>query len=256
VGFINVNIPLFNAELDTSFLHNGHPRTTGEFMPVEVFAFTSLNRRCGMFHCMSEMGTLHTRVPIQYLVVRDDNYSTNPLTNYPLDWLQLWDSYGPYVDCIRYEYLKNAAAKIILKNKQYHDATYLMTFDWCYGLLHQTGQSENPGGHKQGHLFYGSGGQLFIQPANRIIWRDGGAWICKELKGNEKWSIFAKQFSCERSGSRWFTSEDNEHFYQFVKNNDEIDKILDDKKLNNNIIKDNISLENEIKKLYEESNKV
>lgn len=251
MGYINVNIPLFNANLDTSFLYNKLPRTTGEFISVEVFSFASIHRRCGMFNCMSEMGTVHTRVPIHYLIHEEDTNNPNVLTNYPLDFLQLWDSYSPYVDCIRYEYLKNSAAKIILKNKQYHDATYLMTFDWCYGPEHQTGQSENPGGHKQGHLFYGVGRQLFIQPANRIIWRDGGAWINKDLTGNEKWEIFTKQFSCEKNGSRWFTVDENDHFYGFSENDDAFNKIVD--KSENNIKMKASSVEEEIKKIYQES---
>jgi hypothetical protein len=217
MAYINVNTPTFAACLDTSFLYNLKPKTTKEYMLVEVFGFTSLNRRCGMFMCMSEMGSLHTRVPIHYLVTGQRADLTD-FTNYPLDWLQLWDSYSPYVDCIRYEYLKNSACQIILKDKTFHNATYLMTFDWCYGPDHQTGQSENPGGHKQGHLLVGEGGQFFIQPGNRIVWRDGGAWISQSLSGHQKWEIFDKDFSCENTGSRWFTKSDHEwgHFYDFV----------------------------------------
>jgi len=95
-----------------------------------------------------------------------------------------------------------------------------MTFDWCYGPEFQTGQSENPGGHKQGHLLVGEGGQLFIQPGNRVVWRDGGAWIGKELDGHQKWRAFSKEFSCEQNGSRWFAGEEELYFYQFEPNKD------------------------------------
>lgn len=225
MGYINVNTPLFAANLDTSFLYNLEPRTTNEYMLVEVFGYASLSRRCGMFMCMSEMGSLHTRVPIHYIVttLKDEIINTPKFTNYPLDWLQLWDSYSPYVDCIRYEYLKNSSCQIILKDKKLHNATYLMTFDWCYGPDHQTGQSENQGSHKQGHLLMGSGGQFFIQPSNRIIWRDGGAWINRPLSGHNNWEIFSKDFSCENTGSRWFIEEKSEwsQYYNFVERDNE-----------------------------------
>jgi hypothetical protein len=213
--FINSDIPIFNAFLDTGFLYNKPLRETGGFIPVEVFGFTSLNRRCGLFSAMSEMGTIHTRVPIHYLSSRDTD-----LTDFPLDWLQLWDSFSPYLSCHKYEYLKNSACKVLLKNRVWHNAKYLFTLDWAQGESFQTGQSENAGGHKQGHVLVGEGGQYFIQPGNRIVWRDGGAWIGKELKGHEKWQAFPKEFSCEGSGSRWFAGEEELYFYQFEKNND------------------------------------
>lgn len=217
MAYINTDIPLFSAYLDTSFLYDKESRSINEFMPVEVFGFTSLNRRCGLFSVMSEMGTIHTRVPLHYLT-RTNNQ--NLLTNYPLDWLELWDCFGPYFTCHRYEYLKNSACKILLKDKKWHNASYLMTFDWCYGPDFQTGQSENPGGHKQAHLLVGEGGQFFLQPGNRVVWRDGGAWIGKNLSGHEKWKAFSKEFSCEKNGSRWFAGEEELYFYQFELNND------------------------------------
>jgi hypothetical protein len=164
---------------------------------------------------MSEMGTIHTRVPIHYLSYRDTD-----LTDFPLDWLQLWDSFSPYFSCNKYEYLKNSACKVLLKNRIWHNSKYLFTLDWAQGESFQTGQSENAGGHKQGHVLVGEGGQYFIQPGNRVVWRDGGAWIGKELKGHEKWQAFSKEFSCEGSGSRWFAGEEELYFYQFEKNND------------------------------------
>jgi hypothetical protein len=217
MAYINTDIPIFSAYLDTSFLHDKEPRSTNEFIIVEVFGFTSINRRCGLFSVMSEMGSIHTRVPIHYLT---DKLPEEALTNYPLDWLELWDSYSPYVTAHRYEYLKNSACKVLLKDKEWHRAAYLMTFDWCHGPDFQTGQSENPGGHKQGHLLIGEGGQFFIQPGNRVVWRDGGAFIGKELKGQEKWKVFSKEFSCEQTGSRWFAGEEELYFYQFEPNKD------------------------------------
>jgi len=219
MAFINTDIPLFSCYIDTGFLYNKLPRETGEYLPVEVFGFTSLNRRCGLFSVMTEMGTIHTRVPVHYLLS-----SKEPKTNFPLDWLQLWDCYSPYFNCHRYEYLKNSACKVILKDKTWHNCIYLMTFDWCYGPDWQTGQSENAGGHKQGHLLHGEGNQFFIQPGNRIVWRDGGAWIGKELKGHENWHIFEREFSCEQTGSRWFAGDEEKFFYQFEENKDALKK--------------------------------
>lgn len=217
MAYINTDIPIFSAYLDTSFLYNEDTRKTNEFINVEVFGFTSLSFRCGLFSVMTEMGSIHTRVPIHYLT---NKLPEEKLTNFPLDWLQLWDAFSPHVSVNKYEYLKHSACKILLKDKTWHQAKYLMTFDWVDSQDHQATQSEDPGNHKQGHLLVGEGGQFFCQPGNRIVWRDGGDFICKELNGHDKWEVFNKEFSCKHAGSRWFAGEEELYFYQFEPNKD------------------------------------
>lgn len=92
MAYINTDIPIFSAYLDTSFLYNQDPRSTNDFINVEVFGFTSLSFRCGLFSVMTEMGSIHTRIPIHYLT---NKLPEEKLTNYPLDWLQLWDAFSP-----------------------------------------------------------------------------------------------------------------------------------------------------------------
>jgi len=187
MAYINTDIPIFSSYLDTSFLYNKNPRETREFIPVEVFGFTSINRRCGLFSVMTEMGSIHTRVPIHYL---NDKLPEYGLTNYPLDWLELWDSFSPYVSCIKYEYLKNSACKVVLKDKKWHHATYLMTFDWVYGPEFRTGQSENPGGHKQGGRLPVGNDSRFIENYNGYFDEYRTAQSTGELEKRNQLTIF------------------------------------------------------------------
>jgi hypothetical protein len=70
-------------------------------------------------------------------------------------------------------------------------------------------------GHKCAHVFEGEGGQFFMQPNNRVLWLDGGAWISKELTKPD-WKVFGLEFSCESTGSRWVSESDEElYFYDF-----------------------------------------
>ena len=48
-------------------------------------------------------------------------------TNYELHWLQLWDSFSYYFTVQRFDYLKNASAYILLKDKTKHVGKYLLT---------------------------------------------------------------------------------------------------------------------------------
>lgn len=213
-NYLNIDIPTFNAYLDSSFLYNEEANPNKERIPVEVFSYTSIPQRCGLFSVMTEYGSQHARVPLHYL-----RTSISGGTNYPLDWLQLWDSLSYYASVNLIEYLKNRAANIILKNQKTQKAKYLFTIDWCYGSQYKYGYGEMPGGHKCGHVFEGDG-QLFIQPNNRILWMDGGSWINKKLIDKPKWKVFSKEYSCEHQGSRWITDVNEDYwFYEFKETN-------------------------------------
>ena len=212
-NYLNVNIPYFFAGLDTAFLRDEDPSPTNELMPVEVFQYTSIPQRCGLFSVMSEYGSQHARVPVHYLrslEVEPENY-----TAYSLDWVQLWDSISYYASVNIIDYCKNRSALIWLKDHSQHKAKYMFTIDWCLGPQYISGYGEYAAGHKCGHVFVGEGGQYFIQPNNRVLWLDGGSWITKKLDKPD-WKIFSQEFSCESTGSRWISSSDEElYFYSF-----------------------------------------
>ena len=210
-NYLNVNIPTFFAGLDRAFLYDDLPDPSNEKIPVEVFMYTSIPQRCGMFSVMTEWGSQHARVPIHYL---SSLYVDTP-TAYPLDWIQLWDSVSYYTSSTIIEYCKNRSAMIWLKDHTQEKAKYMFTLDWCMGPQYQAGYGEYAAGHKNGHVFVGDGGQFFIQPNNRVLWQDGGSWITKKLEKPD-WLIFSREFSCEHTGSRWVSESDEElYFYTF-----------------------------------------
>ena len=45
-NYLNVNIPVFFAFLDTGFLYDEDPSSTNKRIVVEVFNFTSIPQRC------------------------------------------------------------------------------------------------------------------------------------------------------------------------------------------------------------------
>jgi hypothetical protein len=214
-NYLNIDIPVFIAYLDTSFLYNKLPNIKSDRIPVEVFNFTSIPQRCGLFSVMTEYGSQHARVPIHYLRANEFGGS-----DYPLDWLQLWDNMSYYASIKIDQYSKNRAANILLKNKKLHKAKYLFTIDWCLGPQYQSGYGEMSAGHKCGHVFEGSEGQYFIQPNNRVLWMDGGAFISKNFDKKPDWKVFGQEFSCEHTGSRWISESDEEmYFYEFKEKN-------------------------------------
>lgn len=218
-NYLNIDIPVFTSYLDSAFLYNKPPDIANDRIPVEVFGFVSIPQRCAMFNVMTEYGTQHARVPIHYL--RTKEYNKSNTIDYALDWLQLWDSLSYYVSINQYQYLKNRAAKIILKNQTFAFVKYMFTIDWCLGHGYYSGYGEMAGGHKCGHVFEGDD-QYFIQPNNRIFWMDGGSWINKTLPNKPSWKVFTQEFSCEHHAKRWITkNEEDEWFYEFKEVNNE-----------------------------------
>lgn len=220
-NYLNIDTPIFIAYLDTNFFYNKPPDLNSERIPVEVFNFTSIPQRCGLFSVMTEYGSQHARVPIHYLRSKDAGGS-----NYPLDWIQLWDTMSYYASISIVQYTKNRSVNIMLKNKTLHKAKYLFTIDWCFGPQYENGYGEIAAGHKCGHFFEGDGGQYFLQPNNRVLWMDGGAFISRSFSDKKPdWKVFGLEFSCENTGSRW-VSESNEElfFYEFKDKNSSQDK--------------------------------
>jgi hypothetical protein len=211
MSYLQANIPIQSAYLDKSFLKNEEAGTIDEYLPVEIFSITSIPRRCLLFNVMSEYGAQFTRVPIQYL-----KNKLNCATIYPLDWIQLWDSFSYYFNIIRFDYLKNSNAYIILKNKEKIVGKYVFTIDWCNSEEYNLGYSEVQGGHKLAHVFWGENGQMFAQPSNRCLFRDSGAWISKKLPDDFKtWKVFSKEFTCEGNAYKWTAGDDELMFYEF-----------------------------------------
>jgi len=209
-NYLNVNIPVFFAFLDTGFLYDLEPNVTRDRIVVEVFNFTSIPQRCGLFSVMTEYGSQHARVPIHYLHTDETGG-----TSYPLDWIQLWDAMSYYCSAGIIDYCKNRAANIMLKDRTLHKAQYMFTLDWALGPQYQSGYGELAAGHKCGHVFKGDG-QFFIQPNNRVLWMDGGSFIAKKFDTKPDWRVFSQEFSCESTGSRWVSeSEEELWFYEF-----------------------------------------
>jgi len=217
----NVQVPEFGMYLKSNFLYDELPDApTKEYVFCEVFGAVSITRRCLMFHVMTEYGSRHDRVPIHYLV-GDTQHS-----NYPLDWLQLWDCYSPNMGCTVWEHHKNSKVRIQLKNHKWITGRYLFTLDWCNSPEYNLGYAEMAGGHKCGHVILGLEdedgnpvNQLFCQPNNRVLWMDGGAFITKKFDKRPDWKVFHHEFTCEGT-SRWVSEDNFDYFYQFKEDKD------------------------------------
>lgn len=213
MSYLNVNIPYFWAFLDEGFLYDRDPDHSAPRIPIEVFMYTSIPNRCGLWTAMTEWGTQHSRIPTQYLYREPEGG-----LDVPLDYLQLWDSFSYHCSALTVDYLKNRGVEVLLKDRRVVRGTYLFTLDWGQG-----GYAEMAAGHKTGHVL-DCDGRILVQPNNRVIrWTDGGAFTTGRLPGRPDWKVFSKEFSCEQSGGRWVAADEDEvYWYDFKEVDDEI----------------------------------
>lgn len=206
MSYLNVNIPYFWAFLDEGFLYDRDPDHSAPRIPIEVFMYTSIPNRCGLWTAMTEWGTQHARIPTQYLYREPEGG-----LDVPLDYLQLWDSFSYHCSALTVDYLKNRGVEVLLKDRRVVRGTYLFTLDWGQG-----GYAEMAAGHKTGHVL-DCDGRILVQPNNRVIrWTDGGAFTTGRLPGRPDWKVFSKEFSCEQSGGRWVAADEDEvYWYDF-----------------------------------------
>jgi hypothetical protein len=77
-NYLHVNIPTFWAFVDDGFFYDEEPDVKRSRTLVEVFAYTSIPQRCGLFSVMTEYGSQHARVPIQYLHTEEEGGTKLP----------------------------------------------------------------------------------------------------------------------------------------------------------------------------------
>ena len=85
----------------------------------------------------------------------------------PLDWLQMWDCFSADVECITFDRLQDARARVQLRDRSWAGAQYMFTLDW-----HGSPDAEEAGdgGRKCAHVFALDEGNFAAQPNNRVQW--------------------------------------------------------------------------------------
>ena len=203
---MNININPFYCYIKKEHLF-AYQEGFGEFEYILAFGARSVPARSLLFHIMTESGAQRANVPISALVHKKE------APEIPLDYLQLWDCFGKEINVVVFDYLVNKRCQVVLKDKNLHWGSYMMTFDWennCY--------TDTPQDYKNAHLIKLDNGCFALQPNNRILWRDTN-FITKPLNVNNlpKYKVDKQVFVCETS-DRW-TSEDSDGFYYDIKEN-------------------------------------
>jgi hypothetical protein len=202
---MNINIEPFYAYIKREHLF-AYQSNFGEYESVYVFAARSVANRAMLFHCMTESGMQRANVPISALVHKRDAPQID------LDHLQLWNCFGPEMTVCKFGYLAGSRCQVVLKDRSWHWATYVMTFDW-----ENNSYSLSPGDYKNAHLLQLDNGCFALQPNNRIYWRDSN-FITQPLDTLgviPNYKVDKDVFACERS-DRWTSEHSDSYYYDII----------------------------------------
>jgi len=202
---LNEDVPVFDCLVRSEYLYDLTSHH-GEYESGTVFGIASLKGRALGFHFLTDRGAQLARLPISALTFKEHD------PHLPLHYLELWDCFSYEVAVTDFDWLHELPVKVIIRDKQVFDGTYLFTVDW-YGCP----EAENPGadGHKNAHIIQLECGCMAAQPNHRIIWSEPSMIVnpYRIEKGDRPdYLINTHTWKCEID-SRWTAEDSYKMFY-------------------------------------------
>jgi len=205
----NSNIPGFRClvrlshftkrEEDQNTYHHGY-----------AFGIQSISGKILTFHVMTDYGMLRSRVPINEI------FLSEPTSDVPFYYKQLWDCFSENVTVTNFEYLCDKRCQVILRDGTKVWATYMFTVDW-----YNNPYSDEPSDYKCGHILVADEGYLLCQPNNRIYWKDSN-WITVPFPIDKRGiKVDTELKSVESVSDRWISEETDCFYYEINKTNDD-----------------------------------
>lgn len=174
MSYLIANIPCVEVWVDKRYLYNFEKDDSGAYLGEGEFerghwvTVKSIPGRALLFETyMDEYGALYDKLPLSAFRWHLDSLSTE----YPLDWLQLWDCLSYNISVIEKSAIKYCKTKVVMKDKSIVTGQYLFTIDTCHSNPNEidTGWSESPNEHKSYNICKLENGQFSAQPNNRML---------------------------------------------------------------------------------------
>ena len=174
MSYLVANIPPIEVFIKKEFLYDfqkdekGKLLGKGEFESAHWISTKSIPNQALYFESLiHDYGALYDKLPLHAYVWKTD-IDEDKL--YPLDWLQLWDSFSYNITVIKKQRLRNARCEVVMKDKSKAPGYYLFTIDSCSSDPNELDVSwaETPNEHKSFNIIKLDNGQFAAQP-NSIV---------------------------------------------------------------------------------------
>ena len=175
MSYLVANVPPIEVWIDKRYLYdfqkdeNGNLLGEGEWEKGHWVSVKSIPNRALLFETyIDKFGAVYDKLPISAF-----RWDLNSLeTEYPLDFLQLWDCLSYNISVIEKRVLRGTKTYTTMKDHSVVSGEYLFTIDTAHSDPNEvdTGWSETPNEHKCFNLSKLENGQFCAQPNNRTRW--------------------------------------------------------------------------------------
>jgi len=175
MSYLVANVPPIEVWIDKRYLYdfqkdeNGNLLGEGEWEKGHWVSVKSIPNRTLLFETyIDKFGAVYDKLPISAF-----RWHLNSLeTEYPLDFLQLWDCLSYNISVIEKRVLRGTKTYTTMKDHSVVRGEYLFTIDTAHSDPNEvdTGWSETPNEHKCFNLSKLENGQFCAQPNNRTRW--------------------------------------------------------------------------------------
>jgi len=207
MSYLLANIPPIEVFVRKEFLYdfqtdvNGQLLGRGEFEAAHWITVKSIPSQALYFEAfLHDYGAVYDKLPLHAYTWKPNVQEKDM---YPLDWLQLWDSFSYNIAVVKKQQLRNSRCEVILKDKTRAQGIYLFTIDSCSSEPNEIDVSwaETPNEHKSFNIIKLDNGQFAAQPNNRILWYHQSQTPTSDLKV-PYFRFSTKTWVCE-SSDRW-----------------------------------------------------
>lgn len=175
MSYLVANVPPVEVWIDKRYLYDfqkdadGNLLGEGEWEKGHWVSVKSIPNRALLFETyIDKFGAVYDKLPISAF-----RWHLNSLeTEYPLDFLQLWDCLSYNISVIEKRVLRGTKTYTTMKDHSVVSGEYLFTIDTTHSEPNEvdTGWSETPNEHKCYNISKLENGQLCAQPNNRTRW--------------------------------------------------------------------------------------
>ena len=175
MSYLVANVPPIEVWIDKRYLYdfqkdeNGNLLGEGEWEKGHWVSVKSIPNRALLFETyIDKFGAVYDKLPISAF-----RWHLNSLeTEYPLDFLQLWDCLSYNISVIEKRVLRGTKTYTTMKDRSIASGEYLFTIDTAHSDPNEvdTGWSETPNEHKCYNISKLDNGQFCAQPNNRTRW--------------------------------------------------------------------------------------
>jgi len=212
MSYLVANLPPIQCFVRKEFLYDfksGH----NEYEPCYWVSVKSIKGKALYIESLlTNFGALYDKLPISAYVWKTD-IDIDKL--FPLDYLEIWDAFSYNISVIQKSTLSGLRCKVLMKDKEMYNGTYMFTIDSCNSEPNELNisLSETPNEHKSFNIIKLDNGQFSAQPNNRILFYDQS--LTPKGVTIPDFKVSTHAFNCE-NGLKWSSGDEDDFFYEMT----------------------------------------